>query len=172
MNKNLHNEDEIVVANPNSFLVVFGIFCAFLSAIIGYYTFNYKYFTEVNAESILIWIFAILLIFFAVLSIISIFSTKKVILTNTSLTISNPLLRATREIFFEDVYKVYDQDYLIQRSENFKLKTIYSGKKTIIELYDSEKIIITSLEVTNYPILAQNLKNITKSYFKIKQAQY
>lgn len=162
-------EEVTITAKPSLFLVCVGFFGIILSLFIGFYTFNYNYFTAVNPENILIWIFSLLLVSFALLSLISILKTKKIVLTNTSLIVSTPFMFLERTISFDDVHKVYDQDYEIKRSENFRLKTIYSGKKTIIEFYDNKKLIITSLEVNNYAILSQNLKNITKSYFKIKE---
>jgi len=165
-------EDTTIVGNPNLLLLGFGIFAILLSATTAYYTFNLKYFTEISLENSLVWVFAFFIAVFAFLSVYMIFTLKKVTLTNTGLNISYPFLNTSRDISFDDVCKVYDQDYDIKGSHNYKLYDIYKGKKTIIEIYDAKNIVITSLEVTNYAILAQNLKNITKSYFKIKTHYY
>lgn len=176
MNKTL-NETEtqdaaIIVGNPNLLLLALGIFCFLFSITIAYYTFNYKYFTQFTLENLVVWLFAVFIAVFALLSIYLILTLKKVKLTNSSLTIAYPLLFSSRNISFDDICKVYDQNYDIKGSHNYKLYDIYKGKKIIVELYESENIVITSLEVTNYTILAQNLKNITKSYFKIKIQYY
>ena len=160
--------DEIIVGNPNLLLVALGIWTFLLSLTVGYYTFNSKYFTEVNSESVFIWIFACLLALFGFLGVYMIFTLKKLTLTNTGLTISYPFLSSSRNISFDDICKVYDQNYDIKGSNNFRKYDIYKGKKIVIDLYDSKSIVITSLEITNYDILAQNLKNSTKSYFKVK----
>lgn len=165
-------EEATIVGNPNLFLLAMGIFTFLLSATIAYYTFNPKYFIAVNVENIFVWVFAGLIALFAFLSIYMIFTLKKVTLTNTGLNVSYPFLKSSRDISFDDVCKVYDQGYDIKGSHNYRLYDIYKGKKTIIEIYDAKNIVITSLEVTNYAILAQNLKNITKSYFKIKTHYY
>lgn len=165
-------EDTTIVGNPNLLLLGLGIFTILLSATTAYYTFNPKYFTAINVENIFVWVFAGLIALFAFLSVYMILTLKKVTLTNTGLNISYPFLNTSRDISFDDVCKVYDQDYDIKGSHNYKLYDIYKGKKTIIEIYDAKNIVITSLEVTNYAILAQNLKNITKSYFKVKTNYY
>jgi len=176
MTKN-YKESEIedtttIVGNPNLLLLGLGIFTFLLSATIAYYTFNPKYFTSVNIENIFVWVFAGLIALFAFLSVYMIFTLKKVTLTNTGLNISCPFLNSSRDISFDDVCKVYDQDYDINGSHNYRLYDIYKGKKIVIEIYDAKNIVITSLEVTNYAILAQNLKNVTKSHFKIKTHYY
>ncbi|QGK72955.1 hypothetical protein [Flavobacterium sp. SLB02] len=161
-----------IVGNPNLLLLGLGIFTFLLSATITYYTFNPKYFTAVNIENTFVWVFAGLIALFAFLSVYMIFTLKKVTLTNTGLNISYPFLNSSRDISFDDVCKVYDQDYNIKGSHNYRLYDIYKGKKIVIEIYDAKNIVITSLEVTNYVILAQNLKNVTKSHFKIKTPYY
>lgn len=166
------DERTIIVGNPNLLLVGMGIFTLLLSLTIAYYTFNRKYFTEITVENVFVWVFAGLIALFAFLSIYMIFTLKKVTLTNTGLNLSYPFLNSSRDISFDDICKVYDQDYYIKGSHNYRLYDIYKGKKIIIELYEAKNIVITSLEVTNYAILAQNLKNITKSYFKIKTQYY
>ncbi|PTS95855.1 hypothetical protein DBR27_16720, partial [Flavobacterium sp. HMWF030] len=65
------------------------------------------------------------------------FSSKKVTLTNTELTISYPLIFYKRNIDFDDVYKVRETKYNIQGSQNFSTYDIYNGNKIIIELYNS-----------------------------------
>jgi len=170
--KEAETEDTTIVGNPNLLLLGFGIITFLLSATIAYYTFNPKYFTEISLENSLVWVFAFFIALFAFLSVYMILTLKKVTLTNTSLNISYPFLHSSRNISFDDVCKVYDQDYDIKGSHNYKLYDIYKGRKTIIEIYNDKKIVITSLEVSNYAILAQNLKNITKSYFKVKTNYY
>lgn len=164
--------DPIIVGNPNLFLLGLGIFTLLLCITIAYFTFDFNNFIHCKPENILVWVFAFFLALFAFLSIYMILTLKKVTLTNTGLNISYPLLFSSREISFDDVCKVYDQDYDIKGSHNYRLYDIYKGKKIIIELYDAKNIVITSLEITNYAILSQNLKNITKSYFNIKTHSY
>lgn len=167
--KDTETEDTTkIVGNPNLFLLGVAIWGFLFSVTLAYYTFNPKYFTAFTLENVFIWIYASLIVLFAILCVYSILTLKKVTLTNTSLTIEYPLLFSSRDISFDDVCKVYDQDYEIKGSRNYRLYNVYEGKKTIIELYEAGKISITSLEVTNYDVLAENLKNTTKSYFKIK----
>jgi hypothetical protein len=165
-------ENTTIVGHPNLLLLGLGIFTFLLSGTIAYYTFNPKYFTSATIENIFVWVFACVIALFAFLGVYMIFTLKKVTLTNTGLSISYPFLNSSHDINFDDVSKVYDQDYDIKGSHNYRLYDIYRGKKTTIEIYDTKDIVITSLEVTNYVILAQNLKNITKSYFKIKTSYY
>ena len=175
MNKPVEDQeidDTTIVGNPNLLLLGLGIFAFLLSITIAYFAFNPKYFTEINVENSLVWVFAGFIALFAFLSIYLVLTLKKVTLTNTGLNISYPFLNSSTDIIFDDVCKVYDQDYNIKGSHNYRLYDIYKGKKTIIEIYDAKNIVITSLEVTNYAILAQNLKNITKSYFKVKTHYY
>ncbi|MCC9066157.1 hypothetical protein [Flavobacterium piscisymbiosum] len=170
--KEAETEDTTIVGNPNLLLLGFGIITFLLSITIAYYTFNLKYFTEISLENSLVWVFEFFIVLLAFLSVYMILTLKKVTLTNTGLNISYPFLHSSRDISFDDVCKVYDQDYDIKGSHNYKLYDIYKGKKTIIEIYDAKNIVITSLEVSNYAILSQNLKNITKSYFKVKTNYY
>ncbi|MGA9637299.1 hypothetical protein [Flavobacterium sp.] len=71
-------------------------------------------------------------------------------------------------IDFNDISKVVESNYKVESSHNTSTFEVYKGRKITIEFFESKKLEITSLEITNYNLLAINLKNITKSYFKLR----
>lgn len=159
---------EIMIGNPSLLQIGFSIMGFLFPSSIIFLICGSEWITNNDSETNFIWIIVFLFAFFACGSLYMLFSSKRVTLTNTILTISYPLIFYKRNIDFEDVYKVRESKYNIQGSRGFSTFDIYSGNKIIIELYHSKKIVITSLEITNYTILAKNLKNITTSYFKLK----
>jgi len=159
---------EVITGNPSLLQIGFSIMGFLFPSSIIFLICSSEWITNNDTETNLIWIIVFLFAFFAFGSLYMLFSSKRVTLTNTILTISYPLIFYKRNIDFEDVYKVRESKYSVQGSRDFSTFDIYSGNKIIIELYNSKKIIITSLEITNYTILAKNLKNITTSYFKLK----
>ncbi|KIO54256.1 hypothetical protein [Flavobacterium hibernum] len=159
---------EVIIGNPSLLQIGFSIMGFLFPSSIIFLICSSDWITRNDTETNLIWIIVSIFAFFALGSLFMLFSSKKVTLTNTELTISYPLIFYKRNIDFDDVYKVRETKYNIQGSQNFSTYDIYNGNKIIIELYNSKKIIVTSMEITNYTILAKNLKNITTSYFKLK----
>ena len=159
---------EVIIGNPSLLQIGFSIMGFLFPSSIIFLICGSEWITNNDTETNLIWIIVFLFAFFAFGSLYMLFSSKRVTLTNTILTISYPLIFYKRNIDFEDVYKVRESKYSVQGSRDFSTFDIYSGNKIIIELYNSKKIVITSMEITNYTILAKNLKNITTSYFKLK----
>ncbi|MFH6999528.1 hypothetical protein ACHRVZ_16485 [Flavobacterium sp. FlaQc-57] len=159
---------EVIIGNPSLLQIGFSIMGFLFPSSIIFLICGSEWITNNDTETNLIWIIVFLFAFFAFGSLYMLFSSKRVTLTNTILTISYPLIFYKRNIAFEDVYKVRESKYSVQGSRDFSTFDIYSGNKIIIELYNSKKIVITSMEITNYTILAKNLKNITTSYFKLK----
>lgn len=160
---------EVIIGNPSLLQIGFSIMGFLFPSTIIFLICSSEWKTHNDTETNLIWIMVFLFAFFALGSLFMLFSSKKVTLTNTILTISYPLIFYKRNIDFDDVYKVKETKYNIEGSRDFSTFDIYSGNKIIIELYNSKKIIVTSMEITNYTILAKNLKNITTSYFKLKR---
>lgn len=159
---------EVIIGNPSLLQIGFSIMGFLFPSSIIFLICGSEWITNNDTETNLICIIVFLFAFFAFGSLYMLFSSKRVTLTNTILTISYPLIFYKRNIAFEDVYKVRESKYSVQGSRDFSTFDIYSGNKIIIELYNSKKIVITSMEITNYTILAKNLKNITTSYFKLK----
>ena len=94
MNKLVEDQEidgTTIIGNPNLLLLGLGIFAFLLSITIAYFTFNPKYFTEINLENSLVWVFAGFIALFTFFSIYLILTLKKVTLTNTGLNISYPL---------------------------------------------------------------------------------
>lgn len=158
----------VIIGNPSLLQIGFSIMGFLFTSSIIFLICSTDWITHNDTETNVIWIIVFLFAFLALGSLFMLFSSKKVILTNTTLTISYPLIFYKRNINFDDVYKVTETKYNIQGSRDFSTYDIYNGNKIIIELYNSKKTIVTSMEITNYTILAKNLKNITTSYFKLK----
>ena len=156
-----------IVANPSLLQVGFCMSGILFFSSIAFYIYNSEWILDDNSDKILIWILLSLFIFFALGSLYMLLNSKKVILTGETLTISYPLLFYKKNIDFDNVNKVREDNYKVKSSHNFSTIEVYNGKKTIVELFDSKKIVISSFEVTNYKNLAKNLRNITKSYYKI-----
>lgn len=162
------NETTKIVANPSLLQIGFSISGILFFSSITCYIYNSEWILNENSDKILIWILLLLFSFFTLCSLYSLINSKKVILTNETLTITYPLLFYKKNIDFDNVNKVIEDNYDVKSSHDFSTIEVYNGKKTIIELFESKKIVITSFEVTNYKNLAKNLRNITKSYYKIK----
>lgn len=162
------NEKDKIIANPSDLQIGSSIFFTFIYLIIAYYTYNAEWENNKQSDNTIILIVTIIICLFAVGSLYMLLSSKKVELTNEKLTISYPYIFRIKEIDINDIRKVKEDDYTMIYVQNYTKKDIYKGKKITLEFFESKKIVITSYEVTNYDLLASNLKNITKSYFKLK----
>lgn len=160
-----------IIANPSLFQVALGIVGILFSSSIAFliHTSGVADNDDTNrmASKILVSIFSSL----SLLCIYSLLVTKKIILTNDQLIIRYPLLFKTKKIDIEEIKKVRIEKYDIKHSQNFSETEIYTGTKIIVEFFELKKIVITSLEVSNYKNLAHNLKNTTNSYFKIRACE-
>lgn len=161
------SEDIKIIANPSLLQIGFSLSGILFFSSITFYIYDSEWIIKEKSDSIMMWILAGLFGAFALVSLFMLLNSKKVILTNETLTISYPLLFYVKNIDFNDVNKVSEDNYNVKSSHDFSTIEVYNGKKIILELFESKKIEITSFEVTNYKNLAKNLKNITKSYYKI-----
>ncbi len=163
--------DNKIIANPSLFQVALGIIGILFSTSIAFliHTNGVSDNDDTNrmASKIIISIFCC----FALLCLYLLLVTKKIILTNDQLIIKYPLLFTTKKIDIEEIKKVRIEKYDIKHSQNFSETEIYKGTKIIVEFFELKKIVITSLEVSNYKNLAHNLKNTTNSYFKIRACE-
>ncbi|MGL3002114.1 hypothetical protein [Flavobacterium sp. RSSB_23] len=156
-----------IIANPSLLQIGFSLSGILFFSSITFYMYNSEWIIEGIADSIMMWILLVLFATFTLVCLFMLLKSKKVILTNEALTISYPLLFYIKNIDFSDVRKVKEDDYNVKSSHNFSTIEVYNGKKITLELFESKKIVITSFEVTNYKNLAKNLRNITKSYYKL-----
>lgn len=160
--------DNKIIANPSLFQVALGLISILFSGSFAF--FIYTSAVEGNDDATRIALNIIITFFccFALLSLYLLLVTKKIILTNNQLVIRYPLLFTTKKIDIEEIKKVRIEKYNINHSQNFSESEIYTGTKIIIEFFELKKVVITSLEVSNYKNLVHNLKNVTNSYFKIR----
>ncbi len=161
-------DDTKIIANPSMLHIGFSFAGILFTCGFTYFIYDSKYDLNDDAVRILRLSILVFFIFFSVLCFYMLLKSKKITLTNELLTIKYPLLFYTKNIDFDNIKRVREENYNIKHSRNFSTTEIYSGKKIIIEFYESKKTEITSLEVSNYQNLSKNLKNITTSYFKIK----
>jgi hypothetical protein len=161
------SENTKIIANPSLLQIGFSLSGILFFSSITFYIYDSEWIIKEKSDSIMMWILVGLFGAFALVSLFMLLNSKKVILTNETLTISYPLLFYIKNIDFNDVNKVREDNYNVKSSHDFSTIEVYNGKKIILELFESKKIEITSFEVTNYKNLAKNLTNITKSYYKI-----
>jgi hypothetical protein len=161
------SENTKIIGNPSLLQIGFSLSGILFFSSITFYIYDSEWIIKEKSDSIMMWILVGLFGAFALVSLFMLLNSKKVILTNDTLTISYPLLFYIKNIDFNDVNKVREDNYNVKSSHDFSTIEVYNGKKIIIELFESKKIEITSFEVTNYKNLAKNLKNVTKSYYKL-----
>jgi hypothetical protein len=161
------SENTKIIGNPSLLQIGFSLSGILFFSSITFYIYDSEWIIKEKSDSIMMWILVGLFGAFALVSLFMLLNSKKVILTNETLTISYPLLFYIKNIDFNDVNKVREDNYNVKSSHDFSTIEVYNGKKIILELFESKKIEITSFEVTNYKNLAKNLTNITKSYYKI-----
>ncbi|MCC9070507.1 hypothetical protein LNQ49_02695 [Flavobacterium sp. F-65] len=162
------DENNRIIANPSTLQIGFSIFGMFFFSTIAYFIYDSEWIIDEESDNTLIWILISLFCFFALASFYMLLSSKRVELTAETLSITYPYIFQTKIIDFDDVRKVTEGNYNVQSSQDFRKVEIYNGRKITLELFESKKIVITSFEVTNYNLLASNLKNITRSYFKLR----
>lgn len=161
------NENTKITANPSLLQIGYSLCGILFFSSITYYIYDSEWRMKESSDSIMMWILISLFGLFVLINLYLLLNSKKVILTNESLIISYPFLFYRKNIDLNTISTVKEDDYIIRLSRNSSIIEIFNGKKTILKLYESKKIIITSFEVTNYKNLAENLRNITSSYFKI-----
>ena len=161
------SENKKIIANPSLLQIGFSLSGILFFSSITFLIYDAEWEINEKSNSIMMWIILVLFGAFAFASLFMLLNSKKVILTNETLTISYPLLFYIKNIDFNDVNKVREDNYNVKSSHDFSTIEVYNGKKITLELFESKKIVITSFEVTNYKNLAKNLRNITKSYYKL-----
>jgi len=166
------NEDTKIIANPSMLQIGFSFAGILFGNGFAFLVYDSSSNIGENDNRNVMLLFTTFFVLFSIMSLYMLLTSKKVILSNDSLTIKYPFLFHTKNIDFDDIENVYEDKYKVESSHNFTRIEVYSGKKIIIEFYESKKVVITSLEVSNYLNLANNLKNITKSYFKISADYY
>jgi hypothetical protein len=163
------SENNKLIANPSDLQIGTSIFGMIFFSIVVFYINSAEWGKENQSnENVIILVFTIFFSFLASLSLYMLLSTKKVELTNETLLITYPYIRKIRTIDFNDIRKVVEDHYDLEGRIDFRKIELYNGRKITIEFFEAKKIVITSFEVTNYNILAINLKNLTKSYYKLK----
>ena len=161
------SENQVIVANPSLRQIGFSFTGILFFSSITFHVYHYH--ETLNKASAYI-LFFVLLLFFGFCALWSLYvflTSKKIILTNTSLTIAYPLLFRNKTIDFTEVKKVREDIYSESSYNHGSTSEFYKGKKTTIELFESKNIVITTFEIINYETLAKNLRNINKSYFKL-----
>lgn len=161
------NEPIKIVANPSLRQIGFSFTGILFFSSITFHVYHYH--ETLNKTSAYI-LFFVLLLFFGFCALWSLYvflTSKKIILTDTSLTIAYPLLFRNKNIDFTEVKKVREDNYSESSYNHGSTSEFYKGKKTTIELFESKNIVITSFEIINYETLSKNLRNINKSYFKL-----
>ncbi|MFD2907419.1 hypothetical protein ACFSX9_01595 [Flavobacterium ardleyense] len=162
------NENSKIIANPSMLQIGFSSFGMLFFSTIAYFLYDSEWVIHNQNDYIMIGILDALFCIFALVSLYMLLSSKKIELTNDTLLISYPFIFRTKIILFNDVCKVIEDNYNAEFSNKLRNFEAYKGRKITIELFESKKVVITSLEVTNYNLLASNLKNITSSYFKLR----
>lgn len=167
------SENTKIIASPSLIQIAFGIISTLFPSGFVYLIYSSEIVGNDQTTKILYHLTAGFFILAAILSFIyMIVLSKKITLTNDLLEIYYPILFHTKKIYFEEIKKVSIKKYNIKSSHDFSTNEIYSGTKIVMELYESKNIEITSFEVSNYKNLAENLKNVTTSYFKIRIDQH
>ena len=156
-----------IISNPSFLQIGFCIFGMLFFSSITYFVYDSEWVLNEKSDNIMMWAIVALFSLFSIGCFYSLLYTKKIELTNDSLTIIHPLLFHSKKIEFDDIKKVSESNYNVKSSNDRRTIEVHNGRKITIEMFESKKIIITSFEITNYKILAKNLKNITTSYFKV-----
>ncbi|KAF2331657.1 hypothetical protein [Flavobacterium nitrogenifigens] len=156
-----------IIANPSFLQIGFSIFGMLFFLSSAYLVYNHEVESYQKGDYLGMWIIISLFCFFALGCLYMLLCSKKVELTNEFLSIEYPLLFKTKKVSLDDIKKVSEGNHQINSSHNFSRIEVYNGQKITVEFFELKKITITSFEVSNYEILAQNLKNVTKSYFKL-----
>lgn len=162
------DENNKIIANPSILQIGFSFFGMLFSSTFAYLMYNSKWVIHNQTDYVMLSIFNAIFCLFALACLYMLLSSKKIELTNKTLSISYPYIFRKKIIDFNDICKVVEDNYNMESSHDFRKIEIYKGRKITLELFESKKIVITSFEITNYNVLANNLKNITKTYFKLR----
>ena len=161
------SENKRIISNPSFLQIGFCIFGMLFSSSIGFLVYDSEWILNDTSDNVMMWAIVILFALLSIACFYLLLCTKKIELTNDALLIIYPFIFYSKKIDFNDIKKVSESNYNVKSSHDFKTIEVYNGRKITIEMFDSKKIIITSFEITNYQLLAKNLKNITTSYFKL-----
>jgi len=156
-----------IIANPSFLQIGFSIFGMLFFLSLAYLAYNPEVESYQKADYGAMWVIVSLFCFFAFGCLYMLLCSKKVELTNEFLSIEYPLLFKTKKVSLDDIKKVSEGNHQINSSHDSSRIEVYNGRQITVEFFELKKITITSFEVSNYEILAQNLKNVTKSYFKL-----
>lgn len=111
-------------------------------------------------------IFIGIFIFFSIACLSLVLNIKIFTLTDKTLTINKPLLFLSREIPLIQIKSINQSEDPVKISRGFSTTTIYTGKKTTIELENGKKIRFSSMEVGGYKSLIEKINAaIRKSKF-------
>ncbi|PBI88394.1 hypothetical protein BSF41_25220 [Flavobacterium sp. ACN2] len=156
-----------IIANPSFLQIGFSIFGMLFFLSLAYLAYNPEVESYQKADYRAMWVIVSLFCFFAFGCLYMLLCSKKVELTNEFLSIEYPLLFKTKKVSLDDIKKVSEGNHQINSSHDSSRIEVYNGRQITVEFFELKKITITSFEVSNYEILAQNLKTVTKSYFKL-----
>ena len=156
-----------IIANPSFLQIGFSIFGMLFFLSLAYLAYNSEVESYQKADYGAMRVIVSLFCFFAFGCLYMLLCSKKVEMTNEFLSIEYPLLFKTKKVSLDDIKKVSEGNHQINSSHDSSRIEVYNGRQITVEFFELKKITISSFEVSNYEILAQNLKNVTKSYFKL-----
>lgn len=161
------NEDHKIISVPSLLQIGYYLFGILFSLGLTYLIYSSKSNPNEDQNEVVKGVIVFIFLSMALACTYMLLRSKKIVLTNKNLILSYPLLFYSKKIEFKNIKKVTEDNYKIESSHNFSQIDIYSGLKITIEFFDSKKIVINSMEITNYNLMSKNLKNTTRPYFKI-----
>lgn len=161
------NEDHKIISVPSLLQISYYLFAILFSLGLTYLIYSSKSNPNEDQNEVVKGVIVFIFLSMALACTYMLLRSKKIVLTNKNLILSYPLLFYSKKIEFKNIKKVTEDNYKIESSHNFSQIDIYSGLKITIEFFDSKKIVINSMEITNYNLMSKNLKNTTRPYFKI-----
>lgn len=161
------NEDHKIISVPSLLQIGYYLFGILFSLGLTYLLYISKSNPNEGQNEVVKGVIVFIFLSMALACTYMLLRSKKIVLTNKNLILSYPLLFYSKKIEFKNIKKVTEDNYKIESSHNFSQIDIYSGLKITIEFFDSKKIVINSMEITNYNLMSKNLKNTTRPYFKI-----
>lgn len=161
------NEDHKIISVPSLLQIGYYLFGILFSLGLTYLIYSSKSNPNEDQNEVVKGVIVFIFLSMALACTYMLLRSKKIVLTNKNLILSYPLLFYSKKIEFKNIKKVTEDNYKIESSHNFSQIDIYRGLKITIEFFDSKKIVINSMEITNYNLMSKNLKNTTRPYFKI-----
>src|SRR6187402_1687533 len=123
------SENTKIIGNPSLLQIGFSLSGILFFSSITFYIYDSEWIIKEKSDSIMMWILVGLFGAFALVSLFMLLNSKKVILTNDTLTISYPLLLYIKNIDFNNVNKVREDNYNVKSSHDFSTIEVYNGKK-------------------------------------------